>query len=74
MKRPAISILKREDLILFTVSGEIVGAEDGSGGYLFIMRVMLKLGAVNSEGLSASSRKLGYLSATQKKACVEYKL
>lgn len=57
------------------VSGEIVGTEDGSSRCVFVMRAMLKLGAVSSENLSASSRKLGYLSLTQgKKVCVEYKL
>lgn len=57
------------------VLGEIVGAESGSSRCVFVMRAMLKLGAVSSENLSASSRKLGYLSLTQgKKVCVEYKL
>lgn len=46
------------------VSGEIVGIEDGSGRCLFVMRVMLKLGALSSEGLSTASRK---------RVCVECK-
>lgn len=48
------------------VSGETVRAEGGGGGCLFVMRVKLNPGTVNSEGLSASNRKPGYPSLTQK--------
>lgn len=50
--------------------GETVGTEDDSSRCVFFMRAMLKLGAVNSEDLSASSRKLWYLSLTQGKKCM----